>query len=204
MTESDERPDVTKLESGTSTGDATRALLEHAALDLLAEKGVLAGLNLREVAERAGVNRALVYHHFGSRDELLRSALKRDMASRMSEIAEGLSLPFNSRLRQMLRTMVRHQRALQLAFLLLLDGKEPVKLGPLKDEWLRTFVQDIEQGVVDPTTDTEALVVLMSALSYGYVLIRESIAEEIGIEPVNLDWRVDALLEQLLQKGVES
>lgn len=204
MTESDERPDVTKLESGTSTGDATRALLEHAALDLLAEKGVLAGLNLREVAERAGVNRALVYHHFGSRDELLRSALKRDMASRMSEIAEGLSLPFNSRLRQMLRTMVRHQRALQLAFLLLLDGKEPVKLGPLKDEWLRTFVQDIEQGVVDPATDTEALVVLMSALSYGYVLIRESIAEEIGIEPVNLDWRVDALLEQLLQKGVES
>jgi len=204
MTESDERPDVTKLESGTSTGDATRALLEHAALDLLAEKGVLAGLNLREVAERAGVNRALVYHHFGSRDELLRSALKRDMASRMSEIAEGLSLPFNSRLRQMLRTMVRHQRALQLAFLLLLDGKEPVKLGPLKDEWLRTFVQDIEQGVVDPATDTEALVVLMSALSYGYVLIRESIAEEIGIDPVNLDWRVDALLEQLLQKGVES
>ena len=46
-----------------------------AALDLLTERGVLAGLNLREVADRVGVTPANIYHLFGSRQGLLRAAL---------------------------------------------------------------------------------------------------------------------------------
>ena len=42
-----------------------------AALDLLDERGVLAGLNLREVADRVGVTPANIYHLFGSRQGLL-------------------------------------------------------------------------------------------------------------------------------------
>ena len=30
------------------------------------------------------------------------------------------------------------------------------------------------------------------------------IAKEIAIEPVQLDWRIDALLQKLLQEGVEN
>ncbi|HAM48545.1 MAG TPA: TetR family transcriptional regulator, partial [Alphaproteobacteria bacterium] len=45
---------------------ASEAALEAAALRLLRRHGVLAGLNLREVADEAGVNRGLVYHYFGS------------------------------------------------------------------------------------------------------------------------------------------
>ena len=73
--------------------DSTKELLENASLAMLNANGVLAGLNLREVAERAGVNRGLVYHHFGSRDQLLRSALKRDLRDRLNQVTEGLSLP---------------------------------------------------------------------------------------------------------------
>src|SRR5215475_1197825 len=39
---------------------ATEAALQKAALSLVERNGVLAGLNLREVAEEAGVNRGLV------------------------------------------------------------------------------------------------------------------------------------------------
>ena len=57
----------------TPNRPATEAALQRAALDLLGRNGVLAGLNLREVADEAGVNRGLVYHYFGSRRDLLRA-----------------------------------------------------------------------------------------------------------------------------------
>ena len=59
-----------------------------AALDLLTERGVLAGLNLREVADRVGVTPANIYHLFGSRQGLLRAALTRDLAQMRDAIAQ--------------------------------------------------------------------------------------------------------------------
>ena len=195
-----ENDNVASLRTEKAAKDSSVTLLEQAALDQIEENGVLAGLNLREVAESAGVNRALVYHHFGSREELLRSALTRDLKERLDQITQGLSLPFNPRVRQMLRTMVQHQPALRLAMLLMLDGKEPVRLAPLKDAWLETFKEDQTQRNVDDSLDLEAFLVMISALSYGYALMRESFADEFDIDPVNLDWRLESVLEQLLSK----
>ena len=55
----------------------TEQRLIEVALELIREKGILSGLNLREVAEGAGVNRGNIYHYFGSRRELLRAAINR-------------------------------------------------------------------------------------------------------------------------------
>jgi AcrR family transcriptional regulator len=63
---------------------ATESALQKAALLLLERNGVLAGLNLRQVADEAGVNRGLVYHYFGSRRDLLRAALRSDVRERSS------------------------------------------------------------------------------------------------------------------------
>ena len=191
---------VARLRPDKEAKDSSVALLEQAALDLMEENGVLAGLNLREVAEKAGVNRALVYHYFGSREELLRSALTRDLKDRLDQITQGLSLPFNSRVRQMLRTMVQHQPALRLAMLLMLDGKKEVRLAPLKEAWLETFEQDQAERKIDESLDLEVFLVMISALSYGYALMRESFAAEFEIDPVSLDWRLESVLEQFLSK----
>ncbi|HEY5646285.1 MAG TPA: helix-turn-helix domain-containing protein, partial [Pseudomonadales bacterium] len=199
----DRKAQVAKLTTLSDAEDSSQALLEQAALEILQERGVLAGLNLREVAERAGVNRALVYHHFGSREALLRSALRRDLDTRLQEISEGLPLPFNARIRQLLRTLVRHQPAIRLALLLVLDGKEPVRLAPLQDAWLESFRTDRAQGVIDADLDLGALLVLVSTLSYGYALLRDLFAEELDVSAVELDWRIDALLERLLAASVE-
>lgn len=72
---------------------ATEAALEEAALRSLERDGVLAGLNLREVAAEAGVNRGLVYRYFGSPRELLRAALRSDARRRSSEVVESAGLP---------------------------------------------------------------------------------------------------------------
>ncbi|MCP4004306.1 MAG: helix-turn-helix transcriptional regulator, partial [bacterium] len=66
----------TKAKTKQNRADTERRLID-AALDLIRRNGVLAGLNLREVADGAGVNRGNIYHYFGSRRELLRAAITR-------------------------------------------------------------------------------------------------------------------------------
>lgn len=54
---------------------ATKAALLQAAVTEYAAKG-FAGARIDEIAQRAGVNKQLVYHYYGSKDELYRAALE--------------------------------------------------------------------------------------------------------------------------------
>ena len=63
----------------------TRARLLSAAASLIAERGWSA-VTTRAVAERAGVNQALVHYHFGSIDNLRREAVM----ARLTPAIEGL------------------------------------------------------------------------------------------------------------------
>ncbi len=177
---------------------ASEAALETAALRLLQQNGVLSGLNLREVADEAGVNRGLVYHYFGSRQELLRSALRRNVKQRLAEVLASGGLPFNARIRQLIRTMLGQQKAVNLSTLLLLDAQEKLPVAPLKDQWIEGFKRDIAEGKVDADTDLQALLALMTALSYGYVVFRQAVAEELNVPVTDLDYRVDEVFGKML------
>jgi AcrR family transcriptional regulator len=60
----------------SEAGDATRKAFLDAAEELLISNGA-AAITTRKVAERAGVNQALVHYHFGTIEELLVAALER-------------------------------------------------------------------------------------------------------------------------------
>jgi len=60
----------------SEAGEATRAALLDAAEELLISKGVV-GITTRQVADRAGVNQALVHYHFGTIEQLLLAVLER-------------------------------------------------------------------------------------------------------------------------------
>ncbi len=67
-----------------------RTALLVAAIEEIARKGTR-GLRVEEVAKRAGVSPALIYHHFGDRSTLLQSALEHigEQADAYTEHAEG-------------------------------------------------------------------------------------------------------------------
>ncbi|EGD42165.1 putative TetR-family transcriptional regulator [Nocardioidaceae bacterium Broad-1] len=73
----------------------TKAKLMSAVTDLLKEDGI-AGLSARAVADRAGVNQALVFYHFGTVmdlvDQACRAATDEAAASYRDELAEVTSL----------------------------------------------------------------------------------------------------------------
>lgn len=180
---------------------ATEAALEAAALRLLDRDGVLAGLNLREVAAEAGVNRGLVYHYFGSRRDLLRAALRSDARRRFAEVAESAALPFRERFARFLPTMVRHRRAVSLATLLVQDGDRSLRTMPLREDTLQVLEHDVAEGHLDDV-DLDAVHVAMVSLAYGFVLYRERFAAELGIGVSELDGRFSVIADRMLS-GLE-
>ncbi len=178
--------------------EASERALEESALELLEESGVLAGLNLREVAERAGMNRGLVYHYFGSRQELLRAALGRGLKERLEAVSAGEKLPFRARMVRFLRTMISQRRVIRIASLLLLDNDRALRLTPMREHTLEVMNADLERGEISEGADLEALHASIVAGVYGYALYRNQLARESGVSVRELDERVAAVFDRML------
>lgn len=181
--------------------EATQRALQDAALRLMERNGVLAGLNLREVAAEAGVNRGLVYHYFGSRRELLRASLSRSARKRFTDVTEAGDLPFRERMLAFIQTMVRHRQAVRLATLLINDGDESLRTMPLRDLTRQRLGEDVDNGDLDDL-DLEAVHVATVSLTYGYVLYRERFAHELGVSVTELDDRFGAVADRMY-RGLE-
>jgi AcrR family transcriptional regulator len=181
----------------------TERRLIDSALGLIRRNGVLAGLNLREVADGAGVNRGNIYHYFGSRRELLRAAI----AGRFEAVVEylladrrGLSF-VERRLRAFRSTDII--RDSQMRALLVIDGDEAVDPMPQYEAVLRSLRQDVIDGDIDRAHDLEALQVALSALLRGYRIFREPYAKRIDTDVGDLDERVAAIVRTWLEAMAE-
>lgn len=154
-----------------TTDSGTRGLLAAAAVELLDEQGILGGVNLRNVAERAGVHRGLVYHHFGSRRELLLAALRMYLPDAQPITSDG-GVPGD----RLFAAGVRDNQPARLLALLALDGDgsyEP--FGELA-------------GRKPPSTREMA----GACLAWGHALFRQAFSTEMGIPPRQWDQRVFA------------
>lgn len=179
----------------------TEQKLIDVALKLIRDKGVLAGLNLREVADGAGVNRGNIYHYFGSRQELLRSAIGRQFDAIVDSLKKGMKPA---------RFVARRVRAFrlhsndntndsQLRALLVLDGDDSVDPIPLYESMLSQLRQDVIDGDIDRGHDLKALQVALSALIRGYRIFRLPYAKRVGVSPKELDDRISKILQTWLE-----
>ncbi|MGX1668141.1 TetR/AcrR family transcriptional regulator [Streptomyces sp. NPDC055400] len=178
--------------------EITGQMLERAALELIERDGVLAGLNLREVADRAGVNRGLVYHYYGSRRDLLRAALARTAVERRAQLlVQEAPSRFADRVVRAVRGCVRHVSSIRLVLLLMLDGDPKLKVMPFRDTTQERLRADIDHGYVADDVDPVALHTFLKSVNYGYILGRSRLAKEFGIGVRDLDERFIALLERM-------
>ncbi len=176
---------------------ATETIMQAAALRILERDGVLAGLNLREVADEAGVNRGLVYHYFGSRRELLRAALRADVNDRFAEIAARSRLEFVDRFAGFFRSMVKHREAVGLATLLALDGDRALRTMPLRERTVARLREELDAGHL-AADDLDAVHVAVVSTVYGYVIYRDHFAAEVGVDVSELDRRFETVFRQML------
>lgn len=178
----------------------TEQRLIDVAIDLIRQNGVLAGLNLREVAEGAGVNRGNIYHYFGSRRELLRAAIARRFETMAGILAARRNHPAPF--------VVRRLRAFQeketindsrMRALLVIDGDNDVDPMPRHEEMLSLLRQDVIDGNIDPAHDLQALQVALSALVRGYRIFHEQYAQRIDTDTDDLDERIAEIVRTWLE-----
>ena len=163
---------------------------------------MLSGLNLREVADEAGVNRGLVYHYFGTRRDLLRAALRRDVEQRLADIAPGADLSAAARYERFLRTAVGHRQAIVLALLLVLDGDKGVRMVPDPDGVRERLERDVDEGALTADVDPVGVHAAMASLVYGYTALREHLADEMSVAVDRLDEHVAATMGRMFAQLV--
>lgn len=176
----------------------TASKVEEAVLAMLEAQGVLSGINLNEVAKAAGVNRTLVYHHFGTRRGLLQSAIKHELRRRHVQTkTPSEPMRLGARVVHALRALLKGGASLRLTTLLHLDGSTAPRLMPNAATTLLQLERDRALGLVPDAEDLPALHASYAATVYGYALFREIFARDLGVEVEDLDTRVLAQLEKL-------
>jgi AcrR family transcriptional regulator len=169
-----------------------------AALDLLEERGVLAGLNLREVADRVGVTPANIYHLFSSRQGLLRAALQRETDQLADAVARGGPLPYVERRLSMFDT-ITHSPRLALTALLALDGDADFRPFPFLDLTRARYERQVEAGELPAGLDVEAAHVVALATSIAVAIYGSAAARQLDVDPDALHARLRAVFGQMLE-----
>lgn len=178
---------------------ATEKKLEAAALRLLQRDGVLSGLNLQEVADEAGINRALVYRYFGSRRELLRKAYYRSAERTRPDFETHMNRPFRERYRWMAHGLIEGQSAwARIVSLLALDGDEEFEAMEYADATIGALRRDRDNGVLPGDTDVEATHAFWFCATAGYATLRKQVARELDIPQAELDERVINVIARLV------
>ncbi|MEV7565744.1 TetR/AcrR family transcriptional regulator [Streptomyces tanashiensis] len=181
------------------TRQETEADLLDAARRLLQRDGVLAGVNLREIAAEAGVNHGQIYQYYGSRQALLRASVADLVDRQVAEQEQDFwKLPFAERRAAMFRHRLAEPEVVRLEALLALDGDEGVEALPRFAQTRHSLERDQRDGALPSDADAIAAHVMAASALVGYVIFREAYARDTGIDPDDLDERAEAAYARMI------
>ncbi|MDR6989880.1 AcrR family transcriptional regulator [Paenarthrobacter nitroguajacolicus] len=146
-------------------GDGRDALLA-AVLDVVAEKG-LRGATYRSVAARAGVNHALVTHHFGSMEGLLAATMEWSVQRSIEETGLSGIADFDGNFADTLIATVSAEPELQLfQFEMILESRRNPQIRAMVERLYANYVSTVEEALTRRGLDTrnEASLAIFAAL----------------------------------------
>ena len=173
-----------------------------AALDQISERGVLAGLNLSEVADAAGVKPANIYYWFGSREGLLRAALAREAGRLRPPALDGTEMSFVERRLAAFDAIGEGDR-LRLTALLALDDDPDYEPLPHIEASRAFYRMLIEADRLDPDLDIDAAHLVTVATSIGVAIYVDAVARQVGSSPDELRARARDVFARMLRALVD-
>jgi AcrR family transcriptional regulator len=178
---------------------ATTAILD-ATGQLIAEKGV-DGFTISEVAQRAKINRALIYHYFRNRDNLVAQAIGYilDRYESLQESEAGVDAVERST-----RVHIEHPEIARFFFQMLLTGRPlPGLTDRMKQaiDWLQSV-----QGERGPDSGFDAAfaMTMLMLLQLSWAFSREEMAAIVGVSVEEADERFITQLRQMVGLGVQA
>ena len=194
-------PQAEQAASGPPRGreQVSRALVT-AAMEMFAARGHTA-VSVREVAARAGVNHALVFRHFGSKDGLVRAVRQRaaeDLAGRM------VGGPNQQSFRALTETLAEDETLWRLVARAILDGDvDTLTAHPYHfvdaSVWATARAQ--EAGMVETRIHPRLIVGMVFALGLGWMSFHPVLIPLLGLpesEPAEHRDRLRAAVGVLL------
>ena len=179
----------------SATRNATADKLLVAASELMIERSSIE-VSLSDIAQKSGVNAALVKYHFGNKDGLLLGLLARDAATEMSNLEYLLAQPISPtaklklHIAGIIRAYHRFPYMNRLIHFLLhessaksADQVSKFFVAPLLDFHRRLLAQGIRAGEfrkIDPVLFYTSLIGACDHLFFG----RHAMSRAIGIGPV--------------------
>ncbi|MDR6438541.1 AcrR family transcriptional regulator [Paenarthrobacter nicotinovorans] len=146
-------------------GDGRDALLS-AVLDVVAEKG-LRGASYRSVAARAGVNHALITHHFGSMEGLLAATMEWSVQRSIQETGlSGLAEPDGNFADSLIATVSAEPELQLFQFEMVLESRRNPQIRTLVERLYASYVSTVEEALTRRGLDTgnEAALAIFAAL----------------------------------------
>lgn len=184
---------------------ASETDLLEAAFRLVERNGVLAGLNLQEVANEAGVNRGLIYRYFGSREGLLRAAISTFTWDKEEVFFETRGMPFPERRARVFELALKNGPFIKLEALLAITNVEEYRLFPRLERSWEDLEQDKREGSLPADADALVMHLLTAATYLGYAIFREAMAREAdltvapGLTPGELDERAIRVFRSMMR-----
>jgi len=174
----------------------------EAALAHIAERGVLAGLNMREVADAVGVTPANIYHHFGSRQGLLRAALTHQIEQLTAPIDAAVTEPY-AEWRTAIFDLIQENPPLRNTALLALDDDPAYEALVLWELAAEHYQRLIDEGDLPEGFDYLAAHVLTLSMSMGVAIYGAAVSRQMGLTPSEVVERTRALFVEVV-KGLSS
>ncbi|WP_167754158.1 TetR/AcrR family transcriptional regulator [Amycolatopsis nivea] len=193
-----EQPSTAPARRRRRSREETKADLLAAALRLLRRDGVLAGINLREVAKEAGVNHGQIYVYFGSRQALLRAAIAQMLEQDRLDPSTHWEQPFAERRRAMWHWALRQPDLVKLEALLALDEDPELTPFPALDLTRRALERDKSDGSLPADADGEVMHAMTAAAYFGYCIFRTAFARDLDVPPEELDARAARVYDQMV------
>jgi AcrR family transcriptional regulator len=170
-----------------------------ATLDLISETG-LEGFTISDVARRAAVNRALIYHYYNNRVDLVTSAID----SLMTLFDTPETLLSGDAVARSARMYISHPEIGRLIFQLLLSGRPLERLGQRFANTLKHVEVMKQQQAPDSVGDAKFGMVTLGLAQLSWSFSRDQLASILGMSVEAADDRFVEELRRVSELGLQT
>jgi TetR/AcrR family transcriptional regulator len=183
---------------GTRDPEATKRRILDAALREFSEKGI-AGARVDAIAERAGINKRMLYYYFGSKEDLFREILQRRIDETTAE--QHPAVAETGRLAQRQRRLAQDEDYVRLLAWEALEARaghvidESVRRAYFK-QWIAAVESEQRAGHLPSDLDAAQLVLSELCLVLGPLMVPQLTRLITGCSPTGprqLERRADFL-----------
>ncbi len=190
---------MTTAPARTHNRQATCDAILNATAEIITEKGI-DSFTISEVARRGEINRALVYHYYQNRENLITHAIDRLM-ERYNVPETSLS---GDAVARSARSYIEHPEIGRFVFQLLLSGRPLLRVGERLQEQISHIQELLQEQYPDGDTGSSPAfsVIILAASCFAWSFAREELASIVGMDVDEADDRFVESISRISELGL--